>query len=764
VYRVLIVLIGAFCFGSQAAAQNATTDAAITGVVLDPAEAAVVGAKVTLQSREGTALINVRADATGSFRFEGIKPGSYTITVEQRGFQPAASRVRVGVRPPAAFVIRLKVAEVKSEVTVTEQSNQLSVNNADNRDTVSLDRKALDDLPIFDQDYVTTMTRFLDAGAVATGGVTLIVDGLEATRAPVSFSAIQEVKINQDPYSAEFPRPGRGRIEIITRPQSPQFHGVFNFVLRDYHLNARDPFLLTRPFEQRRIFEGSLTGPLGRGGKTSFLITANRQEEDLQAIIFAQGLSGPIQETLPTPSRNTEIGGSITHLIGEHLISVRGLYTGRSTENQGVGGLNLPETAANFEDREDIVSFNYRGPIHGKFYNLFRFYTARQHTPTTSVSPAPKIVVLGAFTGGGAQGDRLQTENHIALSETVVWSGQKHTVRFGVNVPDISRRGLDDNTNTGGTYTFASLADYQQGRPFSVVRHSGNGHVVFVEKLVGGFVQDEFKLRSNLQITAGLRYDWQNYFDYNRAFAPRASFAWSSGKTRKFVIRGGAGFFYDRTGPLPIFDLIRYDGHRLLQYVINDPPYPDPGATGSTSIVRPRPGGEVAVSNPIRDRNRAPTGKVDHHEPQLLRNARDRSISLARRECAATTVLSSPPQPALQRLETNRVFGGPKEQFSGDRPTRRRHPLFLWHDSIHPGEGLQQYGWKRAGRLPDEPKQFPRQRLRPEWRMGARRLRSAPSLQSAGLGHAPALFQAGSRPGSLFGNALLDDHWKRRLQ
>jgi hypothetical protein len=578
--------LAVFGTGWHLAAQNSAPKSAITGVVLDPAEAAVSGANVTLQTREGTVLVAVKTDVTGTFRFDEVTPGSYTLTIEQKGFEAAAARIRVGAKPPPALVIRLKVAEIKSEVTVTEQSNQLSVNNTDNQNTVSLDRQALDNLPIFDQDYVTTMSRFLDAGAVATGGVTLIVDGLEATRAPVSFSAIQEVKINQDPYSAEFPRPGRGRIEIITKPQSPQFHGVFNFLFRDYHLNARDPFSLTRPFEQRRIFEGSFTGPLGRGGKTSFLISANRQEEDLQAIVFAQGLAGPIQETLPTPSRNTELGGSITHLIGEHLISLRGLYTGKSTENQGVGGFNLPETAANLEDREDLLSFNHRGPITRRFYNLFRFYTARQHTPTTSVNSAPKIVVVGAFTGGGAQGDRLQTENHIALSETIVWSAQKHTVRFGVNVPDISRRGLDDNTNTGGTYTFASLADYQLGRPFSLVRQSGNGHVVFVEKVLGGFVQDEFKLRPNLQITAGLRYDWQNYFDYNHAFAPRTSFAWSPGKSRKFVIRGGGGVFYDRTGPQPIFDLMRYDGYGLLQYVLTDPRYPDPSGIGPTSIVR----------------------------------------------------------------------------------------------------------------------------------------------------------------------------------
>src|SRR5262249_45282260 len=201
-----------------------------------------------------------------------------------------------------------------------------------------------DNLPVFDQDYIGTMSRFLDAGSIATGGVTLVVDGVEASRASVSASAIQEVKINNDPYSAEYPRPGRSRIEIITKPGSSAFHGTFNFLFRDSRLNARDPFALDKPPEQRRIFEGSFTGPLGHSKKTSFLVSANREEEDLQSIIYAEGANGPIHDTLASPSRNTELSASINHQIGEnHIISVRGLYTDRTIRNQSAGGLNLPE-------------------------------------------------------------------------------------------------------------------------------------------------------------------------------------------------------------------------------------------------------------------------------------------------------------------------------------------------------------------------------------------------------------------------------------
>lgn len=566
--------------------QDSIPTTSVTGIVIDPTDAGVPGAKLTLR-RSGAMLATTTAGSTGLFRFDEVRPGSYEVTTEHLGFSPLTTKVRVGSKNPTSLTIRLSLAAVQSDVTVNAGATQISTEAADNVNTVTLNRQSLDDLPIFDQDYIGTMSRFLDAGSIATGGTTIIVDGLEATRAGVSPSAIQEVKINNDPYSAEYPRPGRSRIEIITKPGSAVFHGTFNFLFRDSYLNARDPFALTRPPEQRRIFEGSLSGPVGKSKKMSFLISANRQEEDQRAVVFAEGPSGPIQQTMAAPSRNTELSGSFNRLIGEnHLISIRGLYTDRTIVNQGVGGFNLPEVATNFKDREDIIYFNHRGPITTKFYNLFRFLVARQHTPTTSVNPDPRIVVLGGFTGGGAQGNRLQTENHIAFNEIVVWSGQKHMVKFGVNVPDISRRGLDDNTNQGGTYTFSSLADYIAKRPFSLTRQSGDGHVVFIEKVVGGFIQDEWKLRPNLQLSVGVRYDWQNYFHDNNNVAPRVSLAYAPGKNHKTVIRGGGGLFYDRTGPQPIFDLLRYDGHRLLSYIITNPPYPDPGAAGPTSIVR----------------------------------------------------------------------------------------------------------------------------------------------------------------------------------
>jgi hypothetical protein len=531
-------------------------------------------------------------DFSGNFRFTALPSGSFEVRVQNEGFAPENIPVRISDRSPAPLRIVLKLAGVRQEVTVTDSTNQVSTNGSDNLDTVTLDREMLDSLPIFDQNYVAAMSQFLDPGSIGTGGVILVVNGMEQKDIGVSASAIQQVKINQNPYSAEFSRPGRGRIEVITKPGSQVYHGTFNFVFRDHHLNARDPFATARPPEQRRIFEGSLMGPLGKGGNTSFLISANREEEDLQSVVFADTTAGLIRQNIANPRRQTEFSAGLTHQFTKnHTSSLRMSYRDITEENRGVGGFVLPEAGVNFEDREDQLFFNDSLVITPTVLNQFRLVLGRQHTPTQSVNKDPAIVVPGSFTGGGAQADRLQTENHVALNNILSWSAGKHDVRTGINVPDISRRGLNDYTNFVGTFTFSTLQDYVQRRPFSLLQQQGNGHVVFVETVIGGFFQDEYHLRSNLTLSGGIRYDWQNFFHSNNDVSPRLSFAYAPGKSRKTVLRGGAGFFYDRTGPGPIFDLERYNGLRLRQILVTNPPYLQPLDTAGlaaqpTSITR----------------------------------------------------------------------------------------------------------------------------------------------------------------------------------
>ena len=143
------------------------------------------------------------------------------------------------------------------------------------------------------------MSAFLDDSASATGGSGLMVDGVEANRSTVSASAVQEVRINQDPYSAQYYWPGRGQMEIITKSAADHYHGQFNFLFRDSALNAQNALAPSKPFEQRRVYEGHVTGPIFFAKKSSFLAVFNRAEEDLNAVVNAA--------VVPTPANPTGI-------------------------------------------------------------------------------------------------------------------------------------------------------------------------------------------------------------------------------------------------------------------------------------------------------------------------------------------------------------------------------------------------------------------------------------------------------------------------
>jgi outer membrane receptor protein involved in Fe transport len=553
----------------------------ISGVVLDSSDIPVPAIAVVLH--QGKSNRSAQTSITGEFRFDRLAPGDYEVRVALDGFRPAIVPLKLRNTPFKPLVVKLALADVSTQVNVEEQSGKVNVDAADNLNAVSVQREALDNLPALGQDYIGTLSRFLDPGVVGTGGVTLVVDGVEATKAGVSASAIQEIKINNNPFSAEFSRPGRGRIEIITKPGSDAYHGTGNFVFRDQHLNARDAFAATRPPEQRRIYEGSLLGPLLNRKTTSFLITANREENDLQAVIYAHNLLGPIQDIVPTPGRQTEFSGKITHQFNDkHAVFWQYTYENREMQNQGVGGFVLQEAGTNFSRTEQQFVFNHRWIITPKLLSQFRILFGYDNQNTVSINNAPRLVVQDSFTRGGAQADLLRTEAHTAYNWIVTYSAGKHTIKTGMNVPDISRRGLSDRGNQLGTYSFSTLADYSALRPFSLLLQQGPPRTVFWEKVLGGFVQDEWMARPNLTLSMGLRYDWQNYFHDANNLSPRFGVVYAPGKSRKVVIRGGAGFFYDRTGPAVIWDLLRFDGAHLNRYLISNPVFPQPPVDSST--------------------------------------------------------------------------------------------------------------------------------------------------------------------------------------
>ncbi len=562
----------------------------VSGRLLDPSDAPVAGVTVIL--RQNDSEMSAVTSEAGQFRFDRVRPGEYAVLTSVPGFDPIRRQLRVGRQPARELVIRLKIAVLREELNVAEGDRQISVAPGQNADAISVERTMLDNLPILDNNYLSALARFLNPGTPGDAGTSLVVDGMESRNVGMTASAIQEIRINNNPYTVEYPRWSRRRIEVITKSSADSYHGTFNFLFRDYHLNARDALAAQRPQEQRRIFEGSLFGPVGKSKNTSFLFSGAREQEDLVAVVFAQSPLGPVNENVPTPQVNTVAALRISHQWNEsHAMFWQVNFQDRWQNNIGVGGTTLAEAAAQNRFREDEFIFNYRAIISPKFLSQFRILIGRYWSPTRSNWDAPKVVVTDAFTGRGAQADRLSTEFHTSITWLLTQTVGRHTLKYGFNVPDWSRRGLRDQTNQIGTLSFASLADFESARPFAAVLQRGDSKVVFIEKNLGWFLQDEWQMRPNLSISGGFRYDWQNYFGDRNNVQPRLAIAFAPDKPRRWVLRAGAGFFFERSGPGPIFDILRFNGSRLRRYVLSGASIPEDldsfaGAGVPTSVHR----------------------------------------------------------------------------------------------------------------------------------------------------------------------------------
>ena len=569
-------------------AQPATAGVAVTGVVQDQTGAVLAGATVELVGLSGSLAQSGIADGVGAFHFDRVPPGNYELRASFAGFKVSSTRVRVGGRPPAPQKLVLDLASIAQDVTVSNVAAGVTANSNSNADGVTIDQNMLDILPVFDRDIVASMARYLDPGAFGNGGVTLVVNGMEVNALNVSASAISQIRINQDPYSAEYSRPGRGRIEILTKPGGQKYQGEVNAVFRDARFNARNPFATKKPPEQRTTFEGFLGGPLGKSGKTSFMLSANDERDDHQAYIHAVGPAGVIDDTLPQSSGRSLITGSITHQISpKNTFSIRPNYQYESEVNRDAGGTTLASAATTFKHHEQQVTYTQQTILRPTLVNQFQMLFGHEREPSTSLTPDRAIVVDGAFTGGGAQVDLVRTETHVNLNESVVWIHGKHLVQAGFQLPDWSRRGFYDKTNFGGTFYFAGVNAYSAGRPYAFTQQQGSGDLALLEKQVGTYVKDDWQIGPELSLGYGVRYDWQNYFHDTNNFAPRFSVAYAPGGKKTDVFRVGIGIFSDRSGPVVIADVLHSQPGGLTRFVITDPSYPDPFTNAAAAAQPP---------------------------------------------------------------------------------------------------------------------------------------------------------------------------------
>ena len=582
-----ILLAPVAAFSSSATNPAPPPAPALNGIVADPSGGIVPGAEIDLVDATGAVTGSSHSDNSGAFHVTAPHEGTFTLVVSEPGFEtvrtPVVVVARAGAKAaaPLAPLLRivLPIATFATTVRVNSENNEDLAAAEENHDSSVMDAQELKELPIFDNDYATAMSAFLDDSATATGGTGLLVDGVEANHATVSASAVQEVRINQDPYSAQYYWPGRGQMEILTKSAADHYHGEFNFLFRNSAMNAQNALAPSKPFEQRQNYEGSVTGPIPHMPKSSFLGSFNRTVYDQDAVVSATVVptaadpTGAFTANVPANQRDTEFSTRAARQFGQkHSAYVQYSYEDWTGVNQGVGGQALAASGYNSEYREDDLIFHVDSALSAILLNQISLVAVHDSSRNQDAAEGPRINVSGDFAGGSAQSDSFGSEYNLHLYDMVTWTRGRHTVKAGVDTPHIARRAFDDYSNALGSYTFGptmasdgvtvlqtALQNYTDNRPAGFSQNTGDTHFIYDQFELGAFIQDQFKINERFSLTPGIRYDWQNFLGGRKlGFAPRASFAWVLNQDRKIVVRGGGGIYYDRFGSGPLLDLARY--------------------------------------------------------------------------------------------------------------------------------------------------------------------------------------------------------------
>ena len=440
---------------------------AVTGVVQDQTGAVLSGATVSWSTARAQSVQTTTADAAGAFRFDGVAPGQY----ELRAASKDSSRRPRSCASAAGRPHRRSSCSISPRLRRTSPSARrrrgrrrggqqrrrdhdrpgharepAGLRQRLRRDDVAVSRRRLD------------RQRRRDHRRQRHGGERAqrqrLGDGADPDQSGSVFGGVL----------AAGPRPHRdpdqARVAAVSR------RGHADFPQRATSTRAI-AFASTKPPEQRRIVEGFLGGPIGRSGKTTFMLSANDESLDQQAYIYAIGPDGTIHDKLPHTSGEARLTGSITRQVSDkNTLSIRPNYQYESDENRGVGGTTLASAATTFTHHEQQVTYTQQTMLRPTLVNQFQMLFGHEREPTASASPARAIIVAGAFTGGGAQVDLVRTETHINLNESLAGRTASISCRPDFSCPT----GAGAASTTGPTSAARSISPTSSPTPPAAVR------------------------------------------------------------------------------------------------------------------------------------------------------------------------------------------------------------------------------------------------------------------------------------------------------
>jgi len=622
---LLSLLVASSLAPLVAAAQTASatpitpaTGATVHGLVVDQSDALIPGATVTLTSVSGK-VQTATSKSDGTYSFRNVAAGTYTLSVTAAGFSKFSDpAVKVTAGANLDVDATLPLAEQMQEVNVTANPVSLSVDPDSNASATVISGAALDALTDDPDELETELTALAGPSAGPNGGQ-IYIDGFTGGQLPPK-SSILSIRINQNPFSAQYDKLGYGRIEILTKPGTEKFHGSFMTMYNRKAFNTSTPYLgaTGQPDYHTLFFMGNVTGPIRDG--MSFTLSGSHRAMDNNTIVNPSAFYSKSADSTTlcdpgaiggsyttcgsyafptwaraeaTPADRWDISPRVDTMLGaKNTLTVRYQYESGTSNVKPTVDSAILNTGSNSYSNEQEIQISETQLISSKVINETRFEYQHSSSHSTPLNTNPSLSVTGAFSVGGGSiaygtGDQVEVQNYTSIQLA------KNFMRFGGRLRTSSK---DSYSNSGatGSFTYDNLLDpctdpnvplankpsncvvkliapqssdpanqicagsststlissYQCGIVSQFGLKDITIHTVGARETdVGLYAEDDWKVKPNLTLSYGLRFETENVIHSNHDLAPRVSLAYGiprkSGKTTT-VVRGGFGVFYDR--------------------------------------------------------------------------------------------------------------------------------------------------------------------------------------------------------------------------
>ena len=594
VFFIALVAVAPQIQAQQAAGTTAR------GLVSDPDDAVIPGATVTFTPASGKGALTATSGSDGNYTIRNVAPGTYSVTVTMDGF---ASFVRQGVRitgAPFTLDTKLAIQTENQVVQVSTNQAQLSVDSDSNASSTVIKGADLDALSD-DPDELSAELSALAGPAAGPNGGQIYIDGFTGGQLPPK-SSIREIRVNQNPFSAQYDRLGFGRVEIFTKPGTDKFHGSAQMQGNYNGFNTGSPFVTSQPPYHTLFFLGNVTGPIN--SKASFTLSGTRRQIDNNNLINSTIYANPAAPTvlcqpadpactsipyiaaITSPQTRWDISPRVDFAISEkNTLTTRYQYTSNSQTNNG-SNFSLPTTGATSTSTESTIQVSDTQIISSRVINEVHLEYQSETADSTPTSAAPAVSVQGSFNGGGSA-LRPSTDHttHVEVQNYTSIQLQKNFVRFGGRLR--YNRDANSPSGTAGSFVYNCLltagclpggggviSSYQNGIASqfnqTIIRNPVTASVFDI----GLYAEDDWKVKPNLSFSYGIRYETQNQLDTHSNVAPRVSFAYglNNGKgSPKTVVRGGFGIFYDRFNINNVIIPIEQDGVNQVKTTVKNP-------------------------------------------------------------------------------------------------------------------------------------------------------------------------------------------------